>query len=360
MPAVFDAKYFNAEVFGKYVDIIPRLKRNELLKSRAVVVNDRIKSMMNEQTGGNIITIPILGRIGGTPDNYDGQTDITDETTDTYMQTRVVAGRAKGWTEKDFSYDISGGVNFMDNVAKQVSEYWDDVDQDVLLAILKGVFSMTGAKNLEFVNDHTMDISKEDINTFGVTTLNNALQKAVGQNKAKFSLAIMHSQVATNLENLQLLEYLKYTDKNGVQRDLTLATLNGRAVLIDDSMPTEVAIETISEGEGENVTTKEVEYINYTTYVLGEGAFEFTDAGVKVPYEMDRNPKINGGQDTLYSRQRLCYCPFGISFTNQVMKTASPTNTELENTKNWELVKSTKGNVIDHKAIPIARIITRG
>ena len=41
----------------------------------------------------------------------------------------------------------------------------------------------------------------------------------------------MHSQVATNLENLQLLEYLKYTDANGIQRDLTLATLNGRTVI---------------------------------------------------------------------------------------------------------------------------------
>ncbi len=64
MPAIFDAKYFNAEVFGKYVDTIPKLKRNELLKSGAVVVNDRIKGMLSEQTGGNIVTTPMLGLIG--------------------------------------------------------------------------------------------------------------------------------------------------------------------------------------------------------------------------------------------------------------------------------------------------------
>ncbi|TIH68459.1 phage coat protein, partial [Klebsiella pneumoniae] len=38
MPAIFDSKYFNAEVFGKYVETIPKLKRNELLKSGAIVI----------------------------------------------------------------------------------------------------------------------------------------------------------------------------------------------------------------------------------------------------------------------------------------------------------------------------------
>lgn len=351
MPAIFDAKYFNAEVFGKYVDTIPRLKRNELLKSGAIVVNDRIKPMLSEQVGGNIITTPMFGRIGGVPVNYDGKTDITDNTTDTFSHTRVVVGRANAWTEKDFSYDITGGVNFMDNVARQISNYWDDIDQDTILAILEGIFGMTGTENKKFVDEHTSDISGDaKLNTFDVTTLNNALQKAVGQNKESFSIAIMHSQVATNLENLQLLEYLKYTDKNGVTRNLQMGTINGRTILIDDSMP----VEEVSGGEGGK-------YKKYTTYVLGKGAFELTNAGVKVPFEMDRNPKVNGGQDTLYSRQRNCFAPYGISFTAKKMNSLSPTNDELKNGTNWELVKSTDGaKAIDHKAVPIARIITRG
>ena len=349
MPALFDSKHFNPEVFGKYMDTIPRLKRNELLKSRAVVPNTSIKSLMQDQVGGNIVTIPMFGRIGGEPVNYDGETDIIAHKTGTFQQTRVVIGRANAWIEKDFSYDITGGVNFMDHVASQISEYWDDIDQDTLLAILEGIFAMTGKNNVDFVENHTTDISEDTENIFGVTTLNNAMQKAVGQNKAKFSMAIMHSQVATNLENLQLLEYLKYTDKNGVIRDLAIATLNGRVVLIDDSMPTEE----VKGAEGTEAFTK------YTTYTFGEGAFEFTDAGAKVPYEMSRDPKTNGGQDTLYSRQRTCFCPYGISFTQKAMNKLSPTDAELKNGANWELVKNDK-DVIDHKAIPIARIITRG
>ena len=351
MPGLFDSKNFNAEVFGKYYDTIPKLKRNELVKSKAIVINDRIKPTMAEQTGGNIVTVPLFGRIGGTVSNYDGQTDIVENDTPTFTHTRVVVGRANAWVEKHFAYDITGGVDFMDNVAKQVSEYWDEIDQDTILSILKGIFGMTGAENKKFVDGHTSDITKVDSGKFNEVTLNNALQAAVGENKVNFSLAIMHSQVATNLENLNLLEHLKYTDATGVQRDLTLATLNGRAVIIDDSMPTEV--ETTSSG---NV-------VKYTTYILGEGAFEFTDAGVKVPFEMDRNPKVNGGQDTLYSRQRHCFAPYGINFTNKSMKTLSPTNQELENGTNWELVNTNASSgkqYIDHKAVPIARVISLG
>ncbi|MFR8334402.1 MAG: hypothetical protein ACLU9S_20320 [Oscillospiraceae bacterium] len=41
----------------------------------------------------------------------------------------------------------------------------------------------------------------------------------------------MHSVVATNLENLNLLTALKYTDKDGVTRDLTLYSWNGKLVV---------------------------------------------------------------------------------------------------------------------------------
>ena len=80
-----------------------------------------------------------------------------------------------------------------------------------------------------------MEIPKNKVDS---TTLNNAIQKASGDNKSKFTMAIMHSQVATNLENLKLLKYMTQTDGNGVERELTLASWNGRAVLIDDSVPT--------------------------------------------------------------------------------------------------------------------------
>lgn len=351
--AKFDSKSFNPQAFGRYTERIPKLKRNELLKSGVLRGNSEIRNIFNTQTTTSYATIPMFGLIGGKPLNYDGQTDIESNSTTTFEKSITTLGRANAWTEMDFSEDITSGVSFMDNVASQISSYWDDVSQDILLSILKGIFSMTGAKNLEFVNDHTYDISGEagDASKVGPTSLNSAIQKAAGENKNNFTLAIMHSVVATNLENLNLLEYLKQTDSNGIQRNLSLATWNGRRVLIDDSMPAE-------EITGESAGFK------YTTYILGAGAFEYENIGARVPYEMQRDPKTNGGMDTLYSRQRYCFSPYGISYTRKSQATLSPLNEELENGINWELVNNgesgAKKEYINHKAIPIARIISRG
>ena len=241
MASNFDAKYFNPEVFQKYMERVPNTRLNMLVNSRAVVARPELASSMRDQVGGNYISTPLKGLIGGDPLNYDGSTNITAGSTKTYMQSRVVVGRAKAWQELDFSYDITGGVDFMENVAQQLADYWQTVDQDTIVAILKGVFGMSGVSNEKFVNAHTADITGVT-NANGVTgamdatSLNTAIQKASGDNKGVFSLIIMHSAVATNLENQNLLTYLKTTE-NGMQRDTGLATLNGKLVMIDDSMP---------------------------------------------------------------------------------------------------------------------------
>ena len=351
----FDAKTFNAEAFGAYINAVPNIRLNKLRESKAVVGDTRLKEVFknNTQTGTTYATIPYFGLIGGEAQNYDGATTLNPDRTKTFEQGVFTYGRMKGWTEADFSFDVTGGTDFMANVRSQVIEFWNTIDQDIMLAILKGVFSMnTAKKGKEFVEKHTYDISKtvteatDEKTLVGATTLNTAIQKACGDNKSKFSLVIMHSEVATNLENLQLLKYLTYTDADGIQRDLGLATWNGRMVIIDDSMPAE-------EKKGAN------NYTQYTTYVLGEGAIGFEDVGAKVPFEMFRDPKTNGGEDTLISRCRKAISVAGISYTKKEQVSNSPTNQELAKGTNWELVNDGTESIND-KAVPIARIISRG
>ena len=351
--AKFDSKSFNPQAFGAYVERIPQLKKNELVKSMALRRNSEIRNAFSSQSGTGYAILPMYGLLDGDVLNYDGNTDITATGTTTYERGVVVVGRAKAWIESDFSEDITGGAGFMDNVARQVAEYFDEVDQDTLLAILEGIYSMTGDDNEAFVENHTYDVTGTGEGVIDQTTLNSAVQKAGGDNKSKFKIAIMHSAVATQLENLNLLEYLKYTDAQGIQRDLTIGTWNGRTVIIDDSMPVEEV-----EGSGSDDSAVPG-YTKYTTYILGEGAFDYENIGAKVPYEMSRNPSVKGGQDTLYARQRKCFAPYGISYTKKSQATLSPTNDELKNGTNWELVNDGNGKVINHRAIPIARIISK-
>ncbi len=360
--AKFDAKSFNEKAFGKYMSAVPNVKLNKLKESKAIVSDQRLREtfVTNSQTGTVYAVLPFFGLIGGDALNYDGETNLTADRTDTFEQGVFVYGRMMGWTEADFSYDVTGGVDFMANVRNQINRYWNDVDQGTLLAILEGIFAMlvtgTGAikaANAEFVDKHTYDISEESTEEgqrMGATSLNVAIQKACGDNKQKFSLVICHSTVATNLENLKLLAYLKYTDAEGIERDLGMGTWNGRLVIVDDSMP----IEVVSGTEGGDSYTK------YTTYVLGEGAIGFEPVGAKVPYEMVRDAKTRGGEDTLISRKRNAVSVAGISYLKAVQSTNSPTDEELKNGKNWSLVSNGSNKTIDHKAIPIARIISRG
>ena len=231
----FDAKSFNPEAFKYMVGRVPNLTLNALKKSRALAGNPDIRAVFTSQNGTGYARLAMRGLLDGDAVNYDGETDITATSTKTFEQGMVVVGRAKAWTEKDLSYDITGGVDFMGNVSAQVAEYKDTLDQKTLLSILKGVFAMptTDAKNKEFVEKHSTTIYAP----MSATTLNSAVNKACGANKQKFSLVFMHSDVATNLENMKLLEFMKQTDGDGIQKDLTLATWNGRTVVVDDDLP---------------------------------------------------------------------------------------------------------------------------
>lgn len=346
MPNKFDAKSFNPQAFKYRADRLPRTRLNEMRKSRVLAGNPDIRSVFTTQDGTAYARIAMRGLLDGDAVNYDGQTDITATSTKTFEQGVVVVGRAKAWVEKDFSHDITGGVDFMDNVAQQVVEYWQDIDQDTLLAILKGVFSMTSTKGAAFVEKHSYTVD----GPMEATSLNSATAQACGDRKKKFAMIFLHSAVATNLENLNLLTALKYTDKEGVTRDLTLYTWNGKLVITDDGMPVET-------GEDGSAT--------YTSYVLGEGAIEYEDIGAKVPYEMARDPKTNGGQDTLYTRQRKVFAPKGISYEKKTQASLSPTDVELSNGGNWDLVhsgetKETDRSYIDDKAIALCRILSKG
>ncbi len=345
----FNSKSFNAEAFRYMVDRVPNLKMNELKKCGALASNVDIKEAFTSQDGANYARMAMRGMIDGDALNYDGQTDITATGTKTFEQGVIVVGRAKAWIERDFSYDVTGGVDFMENVASQVAEYQDSIDQNSILASLKGIFSMTGTKNTEFVTNHTSDITAESDGNMTATSLNRAINKACGANKKKFAMVIMHSDVATNLENLQLIEHLKYTDKDGITRDLELGTWNGKLVLVDDNMP-------IDTSGSDDI---------YTSYVLGAGSIFYEDIGAKVPFEIARDPKTNGGEDTLYMRQRKVFAPYGISYEKSSQASLSPTDAELEKGANWTLVHSGEATedsrtYINHKAIPICRILSKG
>lgn len=388
---IYRGKIFNEEVFEKYTKTLPSTKENSLIKSGLFTVVNKYKAKLVDQTGGYAIEEPIKGRLGGTPSNYDGSTNIEKGTERTTFQQRKIAyGRAKAWGEYDFAADISG-TNFKAE-AQEVKDYWDEQRQEVVLSMLKGIFGMTGGVNGEFVSSHTYDISEEvgSSANLGADAMNRAAQKALGDKKANLDIIFMHSVVSTNLEGLNLINFLKYTDANGIERDLTIGTFNGRLVVVDDDVQelngydeatsaTTGALKVVSSSpsDGQILLTDVKasdfypadvaanDYVvaanKYVSYAFKKGFFEYEDLGVERPNEIVRDAYTKGGFTDLVTRVREIIVPYLISYKGT--GAVSPTNANFATGSNWELANNGDSDskvYVDGKLIPVVRIVSRG
>lgn len=345
MPGTFLNFPFDAEIFNQTWANAPDPVKTAMLNSGAMVEDATIAAMI--QNDGNQYTIPFYNVLDGDDANYDGQTDIPTAETSGDFQSGIVFGRTKGFTARNFTAELTG-ADPMGNITANIAKYWQKKDQSRLLMILSAVFGITGASGnaKKWHDNHIVDLGSATATPYkiGLTDLNDLATAAMGDNKSMFSLAIMHSQVAKTLENLQLLEYWKYTDANGVQRPMSLASANGYTVIVDDGVPA-VAV---------GGTDANKDLIKYTTYLLGNGVIRTAPGRVDIPSEVFRDPKTNGGQDTLYTRTRKTFHPNGFSFIQPTSGfSGSPTDIQLSAAANWAIK-------FDPKAIPMAAIITNG
>ena len=334
MPGTFLGYPFDEELFLMQWQAAQDPTKLAMLNSGAIQNNATIKAMI--ANGSNLYTIPFYDVLGGEPENYDGQTDITTTEPRGKFQTGVVYGRAHGWLERDFVRDFHSGADPMKQITSQVSRYWDKKRQGTVLQILNGVFATTdntGGYQAKW-KEHTMDISAEGDGVVGETTLGDACQQAVGDNSDAFSLVWMHSKVAQNLANLQLLTFRKYTDAMGIERQLKIADYNGKTVIVDDDCP------------------HDAEAGTYVTYGLGLGALQYADAPVEKPTELSRDAKRYGGVTELITRLRETFHPNGFSYKLPV-GVISPTNAQLGAAANWLIS-------VDPKLIPLVKIISKG
>lgn len=197
----------------------------------------------------------------------------------------------------------------------------------------------TGAVLGASVDNTSTATTVGDSNKVSATSISDACVKANGDNAGAYSLAIMHSVVASRFANLQLLEYSKYTDPSGIQRNLPIATINGLTIIVNDNVP---KVASPIEGQYE-----------YTTYILGQGAMRYAEAPVDVPSELDRDPNTNGGVDMIYTRIRECFAPYGFSFKGDVSTDVGIPDSVLCDSASWE-------RKMPAKALFLARLITNG
>lgn len=341
----FNGFKFDGEIFDKYHNSLPHMRINALLRSGAFVRNSTISNTFRNGTGTFTRRFPLMGRISDKePVNYDGRNDIPYDSIKTLSFRATSYGRAAAWGENQFVYDITGGVDPLTWMGQQIADYWDDQLMNTVNAVITGMFGANDSVSQEFVERHTYDITGADAldKEVGADTLNKAIQRASGMRKNIFTSCIMHSAVATNLENQQLLKYVTYNDGKGMERDLTMATWNGRTIIVDD------------------YNTFDADTGKYTTLLLGSGAFVYDNLGVKNAVEKERLARTKGGIDILINRMRGVLHPTGFSYEGKPA-TESPTNEEFALASAWQVIQNTEtGEKYPHELIPFARIISEG
>lgn len=337
---------FNDEAFSKYMQEMPRTKTYAFMNSGIVRNDANIISAFSTQTGAYSQRMPIYGEVEAEEANYDGQTPMGEPGyQDSYSRAVVAYGRQFALAEKDFSYDLIPGADFGAILRRHIGINRDNKFEKRLFGVTKALFSFTddGSAEGEFAKTHTTDLSalEGEASVIGDTTLNDALQKASREFKSDYTAIAVHSAVATNLENKKLLQYAKGVDADGVVKDLSIATWNGKLLIIDDSLPV----------EGEN----------YTSYAFGLGAFSYADLPVTTPYEPARDKEY--AIDKMYVRYREVLAPVGFSFEG-TPASLSPTDAELGDATNWKLADNGKTDdkrkTYPIERIPLARIISKG
>lgn len=328
MPASYLNFPYDPEIFQYYWDQATDPVRDALLNSGVVVNDARLAELASN--GSNLYTMPYYDLMGGTEDNLDGKTNLTTTEVTGKSTQGVVYGRGHGFKAIDFIKTFNSGADPLAYAASKVGDWYNHHRQKRILGILDAI-----SQDATFASTNVVDASKAAIDA---TTLGNAAVQALGDRADTVTLAYMHSAVANKLANLQLLEYAKYTDASGIERQVrNLAYINGMAVIIDDQAPYTAA----TTGSGAKPATASV-------YLLGEGFVRYAPANLDQPSnELWRDPATHGGEQVIYTRIRETIHPYGFTFKAPSGMTASPTDDQLKAKDNWSLA-------YDAKTVPFA------
>ncbi|MCM3488786.1 major capsid protein [Alkalihalophilus marmarensis] len=288
------------EVFNPYV-LNRTSKRSALVRSGIIARNPELDRLAN--SGGVIINMPHWNDLGGESQLLSDSEplDVSKITAGKDMARLQMRGNA--WSANELAGALAGD-DPMAAIADQVSDFWIQDEQRILIAMLKGVFSSESMSGL------VHDISAEETNnTFSTKGFLNA-QFKLGDAYNYLTAIAVHSMTFQYMNELDLIDTEKDSDGNIIN------FYRGFEVIVDDSMP-------YSDGV-------------YTTYLFGKGAIGHGEGGAPTPTEVDRDSLQ--GDDILINRRHFVLHPRGVKWTENAVEGATPSNAELATATNWSRV----------------------
>lgn len=289
------------EIFAAYVREAV-IEKSALINSGIITQNQQLNTLVSG--GGRTITMPFWKRIGGDSEILSDSNPLTPEKISTSADVATMHLRGKAWGANELASALAGD-SAINAIGSMVAEWWVREEQKILIATLKGVFAApTMSEHLKAVG--------------GAITAEATLdaKQLLGDAASQLSAIIMHSATYTQLQKLNLIEFIPNS-----RGEIVIATYLGYKVIVDDTVPVDAG--------------------TYTTYLLANGVIGRGD-GTPVdltPVETDRDSLQ--GEDYLINRRAFVMHPMGVSWVGASAE-ATPSNTELSTGTNWKRVYEDK------------------
>lgn len=306
---------------------------SELVRAGIIDADPQFAAIADE--GGSTVNMPYWNDLAGEDEVLSDQNPLSTGNIDSAQDVAVALNRGRAWKHNDlariFSGDDPAGV-----AADLVADYWQRRMQALVLAMLKGVFSIASmAGHLLGLNITVAGATGADNYLTGVSWING--MQLLGDHKESLVAAIMHSAVEASLAKQDLIEWVPDSEGKGRVR-----TFQGKRIIIDDGMPADVVAGAV----------------RYTTYLFGAGAIAFGASNREAQKPVQGGMGVWGaeyfrealaGNSGLINRRRMILHPRGIKWLGASMAGSTPTNTELSAAANWL-------RVWDAKKIPVVAI----
>jgi hypothetical protein len=284
---------------------------------------DRIASQ-----GGREVKMPFWKDLSATRQLLSDSASLTVNKITADTDIARINNDAQAWSVNHLASVIAGD-DPMQEIVDLVGAYWARTDEGLVISCLKGIFGAASmAGNLLAIHSESVAGQSASTKLTGMSFIDACAK--LGDAAAKLTAVAMHSATEAALKKLDLIDFLP--DSEGKP---SLATFQGRRVVVDDSLPTRAG-----------TTDGTV----YTSYLFGQGAF------AKGVSPLDGTP-LQGGFGTegvevarvpldsdtvLINRRRYILHPRGVKFTSASVAGDSPTSAELETAANWVRVWENK------------------
>ncbi len=310
---------FDPEVYQGFVD--QEATFSDSILASGILANDQSLATALDN-GGVMGTIRFYNPLDPDTDAplvRDGVADNVPTEISGGKQSWIRIDRMKAWKATELTRELTA-ADPMAAVARNTGRYWRMYKQGLLVKLVNAVLGVSGLES------HTLTVKSG-----GVTAnqLIDVQQAALGDLSGRFGLLVVHSKIYAEYQKLGLLNFNKYVITNVLQKEVSLPTINGLVVVVND--------------RGTDDGT------NYNSFLFGQGSVLTANPKVISPDTTEYDAAKAGGTDILYNNRSFILHPNGLSFDADGITKETPTDVEFANKANWKLK-------FDHKNVRMGKI----